>query len=269
MTVFENVALPLRARHVDRAEIASRVAQTLETVGLGALAGRGATALSGGQQQRVALARCLASHPKLILLDEPLSNLDAKLRVEMRAEIKELQRRLNATMLFVTHDQEEALSLADEIFLFDRGRVVQSGTARDLYFHPRTRFAAEFLGKANLIPVRLAPSPAGIELRHREDASIVVAALRRDIPALDDPWAMVRPEAWRIAPRDAAGLPATIEDTTFVGDRLLIRARTAVGLQMLSAVGHDGLEAGASVALQVDPERIQLIDMAREREAVA
>jgi len=269
MTVFENVALPLRARYLERGEIAGRVAQTLETVGLGDLAKRSATALSGGQQQRVALARCLASHPKLILLDEPLSNLDAKLRVEMRAEIKDLQRRLNATMLFVTHDQEEALSLADEIFLFDRGRVVQSGTARDLYFHPRTRFAAEFLGKANLIPVRLARSNAGVEVRYREDASIVVAALRPDVAALDDPWAMVRPEAWRIAPRDHAGLPATIEDTTFVGDRLLIRARTVAGTQMVSAVGHDGLEAGAVVSLEVDPERVQLIDMAPEREALA
>jgi len=133
MTVFENVALPLKARGTPRADIAQRVSQTLETVGLAAMAQRSATKLSGGQQQRVALARCLASHPKLILLDEPLSNLDAKLRIEMRAEIKDLQRKLDATMLFVTHDQEEALSLADEVFLFDRGRVVQSGSPRDLY----------------------------------------------------------------------------------------------------------------------------------------
>lgn len=262
MTVFENVALPLKARHLGHDEVARRVSQTLATVGLEALAQRSATKLSGGQQQRVALARCLASHPKLILLDEPLSNLDAKLRVEMRAEIKELQRKLRATMLFVTHDQEEALSLADEIFLFDYGRMVQSGTARELYFHPRTRFAAEFLGKANLIPLRLADGAQGVEMRGRNDDSIVIGTWRRPTRAIADPWAMVRPEAWRIAERATPGLPATIEDATFIGDRVLVRANTPVGRQMVCVNGHEQIETGTVVSLLLDPERIQLIDMA-------
>jgi iron(III) transport system ATP-binding protein len=269
MSVFENVALPLHARRLPRQEIATRVMETLTTVGLDALAQRSATRLSGGQQQRVALARCLASHPKLILLDEPLSNLDAKLRVEMRAEIKELQRKLHATMVFVTHDQEEALSLADEIFLFDYGRVVQSGTARELYFHPRSRFAAEFLGKANLIPVRIAPGAQGLEMRSRADESIVIGACRKDTHAMRDPWAMVRPEAWRIAERTVPGLPATVESATFFGDRLLVRANTPVGMQMVSLAGHERFDGGAAVSLLLDSERIALIDMEGEGDARA
>jgi iron(III) transport system ATP-binding protein len=245
------------------------VMETLTTVGLDALAQRSATRLSGGQQQRVALARCLASHPKLILLDEPLSNLDAKLRVEMRAEIKELQRKLHATMVFVTHDQEEALSLADEIILFDYGRVVQSGTARELYFHPCSRFAAEFLGKANLIPVRIAPGAQGLEMRSRADESIVIGACRKDTHAMRDPWAMVRPEAWRIAERTVPGLPATVESATFFGDRLLVRANTPVGMQMVSLAGHERFDGGAAVSLLLDSERIALIDMEGEGDARA
>jgi len=262
MTVFENVALPLKARRTSRDELVQRVKRTLDTVGLGALAARSATHLSGGQQQRVALARCLASHPRLILLDEPLSNLDAKLRVEMRAEIKALQRKLGATMLFVTHDQEEALSLADEVFLFDRGRVVQSGAPRELYFQPRSRFAAEFLGKANLFPVRLGTAGSGIEVRARTDESIYLCAGTSAWRDLADPWAMVRPEGWRIAAAGEVGLPATVTDTTFVGDRVMVRADTPLGEQLVIASGNETIDAGARVSLTVATDRVQLIDMA-------
>ena len=261
MTVFENVALPLKARAVAPDEIGRRVADTLATVGLQAMAERSATKLSGGQQQRVALARCLASHPKLILLDEPLSNLDAKLRVEMRTEIKDLQRKLHATMLFVTHDQEEALSLADEIFLFDHGRVVQSGTPRELYFHPRTRFAAEFLGKANLIPVRLVETPGTVDVRARAAADVRIVTLPGMAAPMDDPWLMVRPEGWRIGDAAAGGLPATVDDTTFIGDRLIVRARTPLGQQVVSTGGYAPLTSGDEVSLFVDHDRLQLIDM--------
>jgi iron(III) transport system ATP-binding protein len=263
MTVFENVALPLKARRAPRDALADRVQKTLEMVGLATLADRSATKLSGGQQQRVALARCLASQPRLILLDEPLSNLDAKLRVEMRAEIKALQRRLQATMLFVTHDQEEALSLADDVFLFNHGRVVQFGAPRELYFHPRTRFAAEFLGKANLFPVTLSTAGAVVEIRARTDSSLLVCPAAQAFRDLADPWAMVRPEAWRIGATLEGGLPATVTDTTFVGDRLMLRADTPLGEQLVSATGSDAIDPGTRVTLQIAPERVQLIDMAR------
>ena len=260
MTVAENVALPLKARRTSKEDTVRRVRETLATVGLDAMAERSATKLSGGQQQRVALARCLASHPKLILLDEPLSNLDAKLRIEMRGEIRDLQRKLGATMLFVTHDQEEALSLADEIFLFDHGRIVQSGAPRDLYFRPRTRFAAEFLGKANLIPVQLAMGAGGTQVRARA-AEVALATLPELQAAMKDPWAMVRPEAWRIVDEGTGAIDATVEDATFIGDRLVVRAETRIGLQTISTGGFQSVVPGDRISLAVAPERVQLIDM--------
>src|SRR5262249_32831954 len=148
MSVYENIALPLRAHGVRGAAAQARVHELLRLVGLEGLAERSSTQLSGGQQQRVAIARCLVNQPKLVLLAEPLSTLDAKLRVGMRDELRELQRRLRATMIFVTHDQEEAMSLADEVFLFRSGRLEQSGPGGDLYRQPNTRYVAEFFGKA-------------------------------------------------------------------------------------------------------------------------
>ena len=147
LTVFENVAFPLRVRRESAAAIQQRVHQVLESVGLAGLAERGATQLSGGQQQRVALARALVYAPALLLLDEPLSNLDAKLREQMRLEIRALQRKLNLTILYVTHDQAEAMTLSDRIAVVQRGRFEQVGTPGEVYETPATPFVAEFLGR--------------------------------------------------------------------------------------------------------------------------
>ncbi|MGA9867106.1 MAG: ABC transporter ATP-binding protein, partial [Acetobacteraceae bacterium] len=152
MTVFENVAFGLRARRAPRGDIEAEVRRGLDQVGLGALADRGATRLSGGQQQRVALARAIAGNPGVILLDEPLSNLDAQLRLAMRAEFKELQRRLGLTAIYVTHDQEEALVLSDRILVMRDGRVEQAGTPAEIHDTPRTRFVADFVGVRNILP---------------------------------------------------------------------------------------------------------------------
>jgi ABC-type Fe3+/spermidine/putrescine transport system ATPase subunit len=146
MTVFENVAYPLQVRRLKRDEIRARVGRILTLVGLAGLESRPAPQLSGGQQQRVALARSLVFEPDLLLLDEPFSNLDAKLREQMRAEVKVLQRRLGLTVLFVTHDQIEALSLSDQIAVMNQGHVEQIGTPEDLYRHPRTPAVRDFLG---------------------------------------------------------------------------------------------------------------------------
>jgi iron(III) transport system ATP-binding protein len=154
MTVGENVAFPLRVsrtRKFSSAEIASRVKSTLELVRLGGYENRAATQLSGGQQQRLAFARGLVCDPQLLLLDEPLSNLDAKLREQMRVELKRLQRRLGVTTVYVTHDQSEALALSDEIAVFSTGRIVQQGTPQDIYRRPQSRYVADFVGSANFI----------------------------------------------------------------------------------------------------------------------
>ena len=146
LSVFENVAFPLRVRKESADAVRQRVLQALDVVGLGGLAERGATQLSGGQQQRVALARALVYQPAILLLDEPLSNLDAKLREQMRVEIRALQRKLNLTVLYVTHDQAEAMTLSDRIAVVNRGRFEQVGTPEEVYEKPATVFVAEFLG---------------------------------------------------------------------------------------------------------------------------
>jgi len=152
MTVEENIGYGLRLQRFSRQEIRERCARVLQLLGLEPFAGRSPGQLSGGQQQRVALARALVLDPTIILLDEPLSNLDARLRVEIRGEIRDLQKRLNLTVGNVTHDQEEAMAVSDLIGLMHEGVLIQTGAPADLYFRPRTRFAAEFVGVANLIP---------------------------------------------------------------------------------------------------------------------
>ncbi|HZS33453.1 MAG TPA: ABC transporter ATP-binding protein, partial [Methylomirabilota bacterium] len=151
MTVFQNVAYGLRVRGLPKTGIADRVADALHLVHLRELADRYPRQLSGGQQQRVALARAVVIRPTVLLLDEPLSNLDARLRQEMRGELRRLQRRLEIATVFVTHDQEEALSMADRIVVMNAGRVEQIGTAEEIYTRPRTRFVAEFIGTCNFL----------------------------------------------------------------------------------------------------------------------
>jgi spermidine/putrescine ABC transporter ATP-binding subunit len=151
MTVFDNVAYGLKLRELGRAEIGERVAAVLDKVRLSGLGERYPGQLSGGQQQRVALARALVLNPKILLLDEPLSNLDAKIRIQVRAEIRKLQKELGITTVYVTHDQEEALTLSDRIVVFNQGRVFQIGTPKELYERPRNRFVADFIGINNLL----------------------------------------------------------------------------------------------------------------------
>ncbi len=161
LTVFDNVAYGLRVRGVRRSEVATRTQDALQLVGLANLAERFATRLSGGQQQRVALARALAYNPRVILFDEPLSNLDANLREQMRLELTRLQHDLGITSVYVTHDQSEALVMSDTIIVMDRGRILQQGDPETIYAEPATRFVADFIGVANLLPVRVVqPQPA-------------------------------------------------------------------------------------------------------------
>jgi iron(III) transport system ATP-binding protein len=162
MTVFENVAYPLKIQKVSRSETRDRVAKALETVGLSGLENRPAPALSGGQQQRVSLARALVKEPKVLLLDEPLSNLDAKLREQMRYEIKELQERLGITTLYVTHDQTEALAVSDSIAVMNQGNLLDVAGPRDIYFQPRSEFTADFIGLTNILRGRIAGEEGGL-----------------------------------------------------------------------------------------------------------
>ncbi|OJY65417.1 MAG: hypothetical protein BGP12_19135 [Rhodospirillales bacterium 70-18] len=176
MSVFENVAYGLRVRRLPKAEIAREVARALALVQMQAYADRPATRLSGGQQQRVAVARAIAFSPDVVLFDEPLSNLDAKLRAEMRVELRELQRQLSFSAVYVTHDQEEALAISDRVIVMNGGRIEQIGTPQDIYDRPCSRFVADFVGSANLVAGQVRPGPvtdgtvlfvtaSGLELR--------------------------------------------------------------------------------------------------------
>jgi len=170
-TVFQNVAFPLRMKGVPRSEIAARVSEMLALVGLEGLGSRGASNLSGGQMQRIALARSLVMRPRVLLLDEPLSNLDAKLRERLRFELKEIQQNLKVTSIYVTHDQTEALALADRIAVMDTGRIAQLDAPDGLYRRPSSVFVADFMGYTNIFPALVSPDGAlrlhdsGLELR--------------------------------------------------------------------------------------------------------
>ena len=170
MTVFENVAFPLQELRLPRAEIRERVMAMLRTVGLGDLHARPAPMLSGGQQQRVALARALVSNPQVLLLDEPLSNLDARLREEMRFELREMQAKLGITSIFVTHDQAEAMTLSDRIVVMNAGRIEQEGSPEEVYQRPSTRFVMDFLGRANHLPARISKGDDGSLVAEVEDS---------------------------------------------------------------------------------------------------
>jgi spermidine/putrescine transport system ATP-binding protein len=200
MTILDNVAFPLKVRRLTRAEQRDRAMAALDMVQMGGLADRRPAQLSGGQQQRAALARALVNEPAVLLLDEPLGALDLKLRKEMQHELKEMQRRLGITFVFVTHDQEEALTLSDRIALMQGGRIIQLDTPANLYNAPKTLYAASFIGETNLIPARV--------IGHDGDAGLVEALGRtRRIEGLAAPAGSavtlaLRPERIR---RDAAG----------------------------------------------------------------
>lgn len=260
MTVYENVALPLRAHGVSVQETRQRVEGVLKLVGLEGLGQRSATQLSGGQQQRVAIARCLANRPSLVLLDEPLSNLDAKLRVGMRSELKQLQRRFNATMIFVTHDQEEAMSLADEIFLFRGGLLEQNGPGSELYRRPRSRYVAEFFGKANVFRASVHGESRVHELKPvASDAVIAQGVSLSAAGAGQEQLCMVRPEAWRIGASDVGGLPGRVEEIMLLGDRLELQVDTPIGRQIVVTLGYEPVAIGDQVNLSVAAHNVHFL----------
>jgi iron(III) transport system ATP-binding protein len=239
MTVAENVAFPLRARGVSRAETRAAVARALALVDLAGFADRPATRLSGGQQQRVALARAVAFGTDTVLFDEPLSNLDAQLRVQMRTELAELQRQLGFAAIYVTHDQDEAFALSHRILLMRAGRIEQQGTPADLYATPATRFAASFMGVRNILDAELRGGEARLA-----DGSIVRAA------GADGPCALAfRPGAVVLG----TGQHATIRHVAFAGDLVQVFLRS--GPIEICAHARPGpeLQPGAEIQWHVPP----------------
>jgi iron(III) transport system ATP-binding protein len=254
LNVYENVAFGLRMHGVRAAELAERVGQVLELVGLTTMAKRAPSQLSGGQQQRVALARCIVMQPKLLLFDEPLSNLDAKLREQMRVEIRDLQQRLGITSVYVTHDQIEAMAMSDVVVVMNAGRVEQVGSPREIYARPVSRFVADFIGDANFLP--------GVLLDART-VRIAGATLTLADPCQERPGANVavvaRPEAMNLAratdqdERPAGTLSGAIKRTAFLGTiaRYLVAVEGLPDLQVdVASPAETGLLApGTRVSL--------------------
>lgn len=257
MTVRENVAFPLDAAGIGGTESRRRVDDALAMVGLTDFAERPAPMLSGGQQQRVALARAIVKRAKVLLLDEPLSNLDAKLREQMRVELRELQRRVGTTAVYVTHDQDEALSLSDRIAVMKEGQIVEIDTPQALYLRPRSEFAARFVGQADLLDCTIAAKDG--------ETTVLDTALGRLHSVLPTPTAarlrlLVRPE--HIEFRDGGGpntLDGTIERVVFSGRLVEYLVRIGDVSLPINATSRVIKEQGDRVSVHLPPERCVIV----------
>jgi spermidine/putrescine ABC transporter ATP-binding subunit len=226
MTIWENVRFPLMIRGLPKSDCEARVQEALKLVRLEGYSQHYPRQLSGGQQQRVGLARALVYQPMVLLLDEPLSNLDAKLREEMRFEIRDLQRRLGITAIYVTHDQEEALALSDRVAIMNKGRLEQVGTPESIYKQPQSKFVADFIGLSNFIPARVEALEGGL-------ARIVVGATRLTVPicyglsANQAILLFIRPNDIVLTDEETAEncLCGTVTKATYLGDRMDYRIR--------------------------------------------
>ena len=260
MTVEQNVAFGLRLKKLPADEVRRRVATVLELVGLGALGERGVSQLSGGQQQRVALARAIVLEPKVLLFDEPLSNLDAKLRERMRFELRSLQQRLGITSVYVTHDQQEAMVIGDRVVLMNGGRIEQMGDPWTIYHRPSTRFAAEFIGLANVMPGRVVDvSPTRVRL----DAGPVLESAQAGFAVGDRVEAVVRPEHVELGTGAAAPGPNAFEaratSVVFLGNLSDVVVESA-GLSLrCQASPPRRLPVGQAVTVRIAPDQVVLL----------
>jgi len=264
-TVFENVAYPLRVRGVRGAEVKERVLRVLAKVGLAGFENRRGPELSGGQQQRVALARALVYQPDILLLDEPFSNLDAKLREQMRLQLKSLLREIEVTVVLVTHDQSEALSLSDRVALMDRGALVQIGRPLDLYNAPSAPFVRDFFGRTSLLSGRIcnvAGDGLAVSLAGMHEAVLHISAAHRGWLAHgQDVVVSIRPEDIQVCKDTAAPgeLSGIVESALFLGERYECSIRISAEKCVLAYVAPtQALQEGDKVALRLAPDRVNV-----------
>jgi putative spermidine/putrescine transport system ATP-binding protein len=257
LTVRENVSFPLQMRKIAAAGLREKVEATLAMVGLSDFGSRFPRELSGGQQQRVALARCLVYQPSLILMDESLSALDRKLRENMQIEIKRLHRETGATIIFVTHDQEEALALADRICLMNEGRIEQLGTPEDMYEQPRSAFVADFIGISNVMRGRVQPGG----MIRTDDGSLPLPD-GCDAQAGQCGALIVRPEKMSLCAVDEAFVSGCIEETIYAGSetRLLVRLPGGTLITVRRQAGLPGVAIGEQVSIRWDKQQARLLE---------
>jgi ABC-type Fe3+/spermidine/putrescine transport system ATPase subunit len=265
MTVFENVAFPLKVRRVNRREIKERVEKTLELVGLASFSDRPAILLSGGQQQRVSLARALVYSPSILLLDEPLSNLDAKLREQMRIELKRLQQQLGFTVLFVTHDQIEAMSLSTRLAVMNRGHIEQLGPPQEVYERPQTPFVEDFLGRIlrfrGTVTERQ-PDYQVVEFDGLKDCRVRVSEGAETAAVGNKVLVAVRPEDVRVESDRAPGhgnvIPCDVENVLHLGREYELVLRVADRLCTITVPRESGSQPGQTIGLHLPAEHLRV-----------
>ena len=260
--VFDNVAYGLVNKKMDKKTIHDKVMEMVELVGLQGMEHRMPNQLSGGQQQRVALARALVMEPAVLLFDEPLSNLDAKLRVYMRKEIRKIQRRIGLTSIYVTHDQTEAMSLSDQIIIMNKGHIEQVGTPHEIYRHPRSRFVADFIGNANFLEAEVCEVPAdseSIKVRLVEE----VFEVRYDgepVRPGDKVQVVLRPESIRVG--DEGDIEAEVVNSTYMGNvqEYVVRVRDhELDTEEYNPAGKWIYEPGEKVWLKLQKNSLQAV----------
>ncbi|RLG42032.1 MAG: ABC transporter ATP-binding protein [Thermoproteota archaeon] len=260
MSVFDNIAYGLKIRGYKKEEIRKRVLEVLKLVKLEGMENRTPHQLSGGQQQRVALARAIVINPKVLLFDEPLSNLDAKLRIEMRAELKRLQRELGITTLYVTHDQEEAMSISDRIAVMNQGRVMQIGTPQEIYKHPKNEFVARFIGQGTFLY-------GEVVARDGERLKVRLEAIEKDVLAVpahpeanpdvgDRVLVMIRPESFELTPetRDSNEFEVEVYHVSFLGNSLRVQAKAGDEPFVIEVDPDEEVPVGKPIKVYVPPE---------------
>ena len=259
MNIFDNVAYGLKLRKVPKDEIKKKVFDMLKLVGLEGMENRYTNQLSGGQQQRVALARALVVEPGVLLFDEPLSNLDAKLRVYMRTEIRRIQQQFGITAIYVTHDQSEAMSISDKIIIMNKGVIAQVGTPHEIYYNPNSEFVADFIGEANFLKGRMTGTDGGFAVLNVEGNDIRVAA--RDGMNLDEEYTVVlRPEAATLA--DEGGIPCNVVLSCFMGSYQnyhVMVGNTLVKLEDNNPKNKKIYNVGDECHLVFDPESVHVL----------
>jgi spermidine/putrescine ABC transporter ATP-binding subunit len=269
LTVFDNIAFGLRLRRVQKVEIAERVGRILRLVDLPEMAARFPAQLSGGQQQRVAIARSLVLEPRILMFDEPLSNLDFKLRIQMRDELKSLQRRLGKTAIYVTHDQTEALALSDRIAVLSHGRIEQIGTPGDIYERPATVFVAEFIGSSNLIAARVVGHDDGGAIVETDEGLRLRCGPDGDRGGGAEVSVLIRPERVGVrAPGTGNGsdpnvFPAQIREVTYLGEDLHLSLDIGGGETVRAGLKNTAVARAFAVAqpveITVDPADLRLL----------
>ena len=263
MTVFENISYGLKIRRASAQNIRKETEKIMALVGLEGFGERSPAQLSGGQQQRVSLARSLIMEPKVLLLDEPLSNLDAKLRVSTRLEIRKLQQRVGITSVYVTHDQEEAMTLSDRVVIMHQGKIMQIGSPQEIYAQPVDRFVADFIGKANFLEGRVESMVSGNEI----DLDI----LGRKFQVFVQPGAfsegqrvllVVRPESVKLAPKKPDTLTGTVRETVYLGSQMIYEvdvAKDIITVEVADPQEHMVFEAGEEVTITFQEKSLHLL----------